>query len=297
MTTPDTPLEGVLPVDKPVGPTSHDIVGIARRALRTRRIGHTGTLDPFASGLLMLCIGSATRIAGYLTGMDKRYTAVVRLGVSTDTDDLTGTVIGGAGMGAEAAALTPAEVEAALARQRGRIEQVPPAYSAKQRDGERAYVAAREGRAVALPPVTVHVHELAITRFGPPEVELDVLCSSGTYIRAIARDLGAALGTGGHLTALRRTAIGARSVENALPLDAIGDEAAVRSALLTPLEAIGDRLPRLDVTEIDAAEIRHGRALPAAAALDGTWALAAGGRLLAIAESADGRIRPVRVFP
>jgi tRNA pseudouridine(55) synthase len=146
VTTPPDPLiHGVLPVDKPAGPTSHDVVALARRALRTRRIGHTGTLDPFATGLLLLCVGHATRIAEYLSGMDKRYSATVRLGVATDTDDSTGTVTARA----DTSAITTTLVEQALAPFRGAVLQTPPQYSAKKRGGERAYTAARQGRAVS----------------------------------------------------------------------------------------------------------------------------------------------------
>ncbi|MBR9990860.1 MAG: tRNA pseudouridine(55) synthase TruB, partial [Gemmatimonadetes bacterium] len=196
----DSGIEGVLPIDKPVGPTSHDMVARARRVLGTRRIGHTGTLDPMASGLLLLCIGRATRIAEYLTGMDKRYSAVVRLGVSTDTDDAAGSVI------AEhpVAGITEADVERALDRQRGDISQIPSSYSAKKVGGERAYAMARQGREVNLEAVPVSIRELTVTRFDLPDIHIDVTCSSGTYIRAIARDLGADLGVGAHLTALRR---------------------------------------------------------------------------------------------
>lgn len=290
--------EGVLAVDKPAGPTSHDVVAIARRALRTRRIGHTGTLDPFASGLLLLCVGSATRIAEYVTAMDKRYTATVRLGVATDTDDHTGAVIAEADVGS----VTRDAVEAALAAQRGAVMQLPPSYSAKKRDGERAYAAARQGRPLVLDAVPVRISELTITRFELPDVELDVLCSSGTYIRAIARDLGATLGVGAHLTALRRTEIGGHSVADAIPLDAIGDDAAVRGAMIAPLDALGS-MPSVELSDDDVAHIRHGRAVraPAAAGADpvaaGTVALAAAGRLIGIGVAdGDGMVRPKKVM-
>ena len=223
-------IEGVLPVDKPVGPTSHDIVGIARRSLHTRRIGHTGTLDPFASGLLLLCVGRATRIAEYLTDMPKRYRAVMRLGVVTDTDDGTGTVMATH----DPSAVTTAQVEAALAAQRGDILQTPPPYSAKKRDGVRSYDLARAGMAVQLEPVPVTIHELELMRHDGADVEFDVVASSGTYIRAIARDAGAALGVGAHLTSLRRTAIGSYRVDDALPLDGLDDAAGVKTALVAP---------------------------------------------------------------
>jgi tRNA pseudouridine55 synthase len=315
-TLPEPAADGVLPVDKPAGPTSHDVVALARRALRTRRIGHTGTLDPFATGLLLLCVGQATRIAEYLSGMDKRYRATVRLGVTTDTDDDTG----GVTAVADTAAVTRHGVEQALAPLRGAVLQTPPQYSAKKRDGERAYTAARQGRTVVLDPVAVHVHELTIVAFDPPRVELEVLCSSGTYIRAIARDLGAALGVGGHLTALRRTAIGPHTVDGALPLESLADEAAVQAALLPAIHAL-PHLPRIELGDEAAASVRHGRrvrvdagagAAPRAdagahaEAHAGAHAeahggprivvMACGGALLGIGEVVDGVLHPRKVF-
>ena len=177
---------GILPVDKPEGPTSHDVVARARRALRQRRIGHTGTLDPFASGLLLLCLGPATRLAEYLTALPKSYRAVLRLGQTTDTDDATGKVI------AESDAwhsVTEAAFRAALAGQTGELDQLPPVYSAKKVDGERAYAAARRGEPVQRTPVRVTVYAAELVRFDPPFAEFTVDCSSGTYIRSIARDV------------------------------------------------------------------------------------------------------------
>jgi tRNA pseudouridine55 synthase len=299
----DTPLDGVLPVDKPVGPTSHDVVVSARRALGTRRIGHTGTLDPFASGLLLLCIGRATRIAEYISGLDKRYTALVRLGIATDTDDLTGSVTATR----DPAGVSRAALEEALTAQRGPVLQRPPTYSAKKLGGERAYALARQGRDIELEPVPVEIRELRVTRFELPDVELEIECSSGTYIRAIARDLGDALGVGAHLVALRRTRVGGHHVESALTLDRLDDPAVVRAALIQPLDALA-AMPRVDVGPDDAVSIRHGRALraadvsvgPGGAAGTGNApvrvALAADGDLLAIAE-ADGQwLRPKKVF-
>lgn len=285
------PVEGVVPVDKPAGPTSHDVVSMARRALGTRRIGHTGTLDPFASGLLLLCVGSSTRIAEYVTAMDKRYTATVKLGVATDTDDHTGTVVAETDPGD----VTRDRVEAALDEQRGVISQRPPAYSAKKRGGERAHVAARQGRALVLEPIEVRVDRLDMTRFEGDHLELDIVCSSGTYIRAIARDLGDALGVGGHLTALRRTAVGAYDVAGAIPLDRLDDADAVEAALIEPLVALNG-MATVELSEDDVVEITHGRRIRAVAPA-GTVALAAHGRLLGIGLSdGSGTIRPKKVL-
>jgi tRNA pseudouridine55 synthase len=295
------PAGGVLPVDKPVGPTSHDAVAMARRALRTRRIGHTGTLDPFASGLLLLCVDRATRIAEYLTGMDKRYSATIRLGETTDTDDLTGALLAAA----DASAVGQDAVERALEPLRGALLQLPPRYSAKQRGGERAYVAARQGRELALDPVPVHVHELRLLSFELPLLHVEVHCSSGTYIRALARDLGEALGVGAHLVALRRTAIGPHALEGALSLDGLGDADAVAGAMMTSLDALR-HLPRVELDDEAAAAVRHGRriAAPTDIAAHGTRSvagagpivLAAGGALLGIAELCDGMLQPRKVL-
>lgn len=288
----DLPLEGVLPIDKPTGPTSHDMVARARRALGTRRVGHTGTLDPFASGLLLLCIGRATRIAEYLSGMDKRYSAVVRLGVSTGTLDATGAVTAEH----DTTGITRAAVENALALQRGAILQVPPAYSAKKIRGERAYAMARQGRDVELDAVPVTIHELTVTRVELPDVHIDVTCGSGTYIRAIARDLGDALGVGAHLTALRRTAVGPHSVDRAVTADELDTRPdRVAASMIPTLDALG-AMPHIALSDDDVAHIRHGRAIVCDTDAIGAVALEADGELVAIAEADAGRIRPRKVF-
>jgi tRNA pseudouridine55 synthase len=287
---------GVLPVDKPVGPTSHDAVALVRRALRTRQVGHTGTLDPFASGLLLVCVGQATRLSEYLTGLPKAYAATLRLGEITDTDDLTGGIVGGSdawrGLSAE-------DIDGAVQRQVGTIQQLPPVYSAKKVDGERMYAVARRGGEVERRPVTVTIHSIRVTRVELPDVDFEVVCGSGTYIRAIARDAGEALGAGGHLRALRRTAVGVHSVEDAVPLDALGDEERVRAALLTPLDALAG-LPRVAVDEAGAAALGFGRTIPAPpGAPEGVPLALAGadGRLLAIGERAGDAVKPRKVFP
>jgi tRNA pseudouridine55 synthase len=308
MTTPDgvhaAQPDGVLRVDKPAGPTSHDAVAAVRRALRTRRVGHTGTLDPFASGLLLICAGSATRAAEYLSGLDKRYTATVRLGVATDTDDLTGAVTAVQ----DAGSVTAEAVERALAPLRGAVLQRPPAYSAKKRAGERAYAAARAGRPLDLEPVAVLIHELRIRSFDGPDVRLDIRCGSGTYIRAIARDLGEALGTGGHLTELRRTAVGSHSVEDAVPLEALDDAGRVAAAMMSTATALR-HLPQVELDAAQCATVRHGRPLlleeqedpsgpsgdPAAAAGE-VVVLTSGGAVVAIGARTGARVQPRKVF-
>jgi tRNA pseudouridine55 synthase len=294
MTSTEGVFDGVLPIDKPSGPTSHDMVSTARRSLRIRRIGHTGTLDPFASGLLLLCIGSTTRIAEYLVGLDKRYTARVKLGVATDTDDLTGETLSEH----DATGIDAANVEAALAGLRGDILQTPPAYSAKKRGGERAYAAARAGRPVDLQPVRVRIHELKLIDLHAEELELEVRCGSGTYIRAIARDLGKALGVGGHLAALRRTAVGTFSVDSALTTDDLRDGEAVSARLIPPADALM-HLPRVAVDEGHVADLRHGRPVRADVAFPDAEVVVVtsqAGDLVAMAAIGAGFIRPRKVF-
>jgi tRNA pseudouridine55 synthase len=203
MTPPE--VEGVLPVDKPVGPTSHDIIAAARRALRQRRIGHTGTLDPFASGLLLLLLGRATRLAEYFADLPKRYTATAHLGVATDTEDRTGQIVATSDAWR---GLAPDRVRAAFESMAGERMQRPPAFSAKKVAGERAYAAARRGDDLALQPVPIRIDSLRVTGLELPLVTFEVTCSTGTYVRSIARDAGDDLGVFGHLAELRRTGIG-----------------------------------------------------------------------------------------
>lgn len=287
---------GVLPVDKPAGPSSHDVVAIARRSLGTRRVGHTGTLDPLATGLLLLCVGPATRLAEFLTGLPKRYRARVRLGVRTTTDDAEGEI--------EATSeawrrLGRADAEGALAGLRGPILQTPPRFSAKKVGGRTAYDLARRGEEVRLAPVPVEVLALEMTAWDPPDLELDVRCSSGTYIRALARDLGAALGVGAHLTALRRTEVGDFRVEDALPLDALERADAVAAAWVAPAAALA-HLPTVEVSAEDAARIAHGRAVGlggSAPGLEGgAVAVLSARELVAVAARAGDRLLPRKVF-
>ncbi|HET7230000.1 MAG TPA: tRNA pseudouridine(55) synthase TruB [Longimicrobium sp.] len=286
---------GVLPVDKPEGPTSHDVVARVRRALGTRAVGHTGTLDPFASGLLLVCVGPATRLAEYLTGLPKVYVATMRLGAATDTDDLTGEVIGGSDAWRS---VTREQVEAALQAQVGTIQQLPPIYSAKKVDGERMYAAARRGEAVERKPATVNIYSIRLLGMDLPDVEFEVECGAGTYIRAIARDAGDLLGVGGHLRTLRRTRVGPHAVERAVPLDLLDQAERVREAMLTPLEAVA-HLPRAIVDEPGIAALRHGRALSASAEIPAGRPVALAteeGTLLAIGERSGDLIQPRKVF-
>jgi tRNA pseudouridine55 synthase len=286
---------GVLPVDKPAGPTSHDVVASARRALGVRRIGHTGTLDPFATGLLLLCLGNATRLAEYFGGLQKAYSATAQLGVETDTLDGTGAVVATS----EAwRALDEIALRRAFEDQAGRRLQTPPAYSAKKIAGRRAYEMARAGENVAPAPVEVEIHALEVVDLDMARglVRFQMSCSAGTYVRAVARDAGEALAVGAHLTELRRTAIGRFAVDDALPLDRLDDADAVRAALIPPLAAL-DHFPVVRLEEEEEAAVRHGRGIQAhGRAPEGTVVLAAAGALLAVAESDGMRLQPRKVL-
>jgi len=247
-------MNGVLVVDKPAGPTSHDVVDRVRRALGVRRVGHTGTLDPFATGVLPMCVGRATRLARFLAEGEKRYRASVRLGFATSTDDLTGEPLGLS----RPVALSEAAVREACRRWTGPILQVPPAYSAKRIDGERSYRLARQGVEVDRRAAPVQVHRLDVLELHADRLELDVRCSPGTYVRALARDLGESLGVGAHLTALRRTCSGGFGLEAAVAWDDLDAEAGRR---LLPMARLLTELPAVTVTAEGLAALRHGRAL------------------------------------
>lgn len=218
----DSGLDGILLIDKPSGWTSHDVVARARRLTGQRRIGHTGTLDPMATGLLVLCLGRATRVVEYLTGHHKRYTGIVQLGATTPTDDAEGQVL----ERRPVPPLTAELLERVLSQFRGNITQLPPAYSAVKVGGRRAYDLARKGEAVELKPrpVTIHALQGAIT--GADSLQVEVNCSAGTYIRSLARDIGEELGCGAHLSALRREAAGSFAITEAITLEALEQAAA-----------------------------------------------------------------------
>lgn len=261
MTAP-SPLHGVLVVDKPGGPTSHDVVDGVRRALRVRRVGHTGTLDPLATGVLPVCVGKATRLARFLAAGDKVYRARVRLGFATTTDDRLGEPL----TSPRPVGVEEAAVRAALDRLTGSYDQLPPAFSAKHVAGRRAYELAREGCAVPRPSVSVTVYAADLVDMAASQLEIEVRCSPGTYVRALARDLGEALGVGGHLTELRRLRSGAFGLEQALALDAVEGDAG-RS--LVPLASLLPELPAVRVGSEGCAALRHGRDLGRALVLDG----------------------------
>src|SRR5215211_5653967 len=280
---------GILLVDKAGGMTSHDVVARARRALSVRKVGHAGTLDPMATGLLILGVGAATRLLGYVGGHDKTYEATVRLGQSTVTDDREGEVLGTS----STADLDDDAIRTALAAQTGPLQQVPSSVSAVKVDGRRSYDRVRAGEAVELAPRSVTVHRLEVHRIERPtpdlvDVDVTVTCTAGTYIRAIARDAGAQLGVGGHLTALRRTASGPFSVDRAAPVEEAGAAllAGGSSGFLGLTEAATTVFPVRAVTEEEARALFFGQRIAATGAPGPHAAVDPDGRLAALIEDA-----------
>jgi tRNA pseudouridine55 synthase len=292
---PPDPTPGLVVVDKPPGLTSHDVVARLRRLARTRRVGHAGTLDPMATGVLVLGVGAATRLLHHLVLADKAYTATIRLGQATVTDDAEGEITARR----SAAAVTDEAVRAAMVPLTGAIRQVPSSVSAIKVDGQRAYKRVREGEAVALAarPVTVsRFAALAVRRPDPDLVDVDVAveCSSGTYVRALARDLGAALGVGGHLTALRRTRVGPFTLAQARTLDELAELA---DPVTLPLaDAVRLAMPVRDIDAAEARELSFGRALAARGVAGTHAALAPDGTVAALLVEDGERARPVLVF-
>jgi tRNA pseudouridine55 synthase len=272
-------------VAKPAGPTSHDVVDRVRQVLGLRRVGHLGTLDPFAEGLLVVVVGRATRLAPFAAGWTKRYEGTIRLGVTTDTDDPTGEPVATSDGWR---ALDRAAVAAALEQFRGAQQQRPPAHSAVKVDGERAYRRARRGEAVALAPRPVEVHALALTGYDAPDARFEATVSAGTYLRSLARDVGEALGCGGHLAALRRTAVGPFLLS-----EAVAPEQVSAATLRDPAALVAD-LPRRDLTAQEREAVVHGRPVPDASGKGqaAQVALFADGALVAIAEVAGDALKP-----
>ena len=264
--------DGLLLVDKPAGMTSHDVVAIARRALGVRRIGHAGTLDPFATGLLVLLVGKATRLLPFLDGEPKVYDATLRFGAETDTDDATGSVT------REASLPDARAVDAAIASLTGPIQQHPPAYSAKQLDGQRAYKAARAGMPLELPAFPVTVHRWTVHEHAGSDWRVTISCGGGTYVRALARDVGRLAGSAAHLTALRRTASGPFQVTNAAPMDTVS------TAALLPMRDAVPSLPSQPLDDAALAHVLHGRTIPASVEGQLAALVDADGALVAVAE-------------
>ncbi len=279
----DSGATGVLVVDKPSGCTSHDVVDQVRRKLGTRKVGHAGTLDPDATGVLVLGVGRGTKLLQFVTGTDKRYVGEVVMGTTTDSLDSTGEVTATFDMSA-----TLDQVVEAAAGFVGDIEQIPPMVSAIKIDGKRLHELAREGKEVDRPPRPVTIHDLQIEATDDPAVfRMSVHCSSGTYIRTLAADLGAALGGGAHLRGLRRTAVGRFDETQAASVD---------DAELRPLVEMLAHMPTLEVDEAVAAQVRNGRSLGPSGGSGELAIVDQAGELLAVYESRDGQFRPLKVL-
>jgi tRNA pseudouridine55 synthase len=247
---------GLLNLDKPGGITSHDAVNRIRRLSGQRRVGHAGTLDPLATGTLLLGLGAATRLIAYLVGQPKQYEAIVRLGQTTDSYDAAGTVI----RERPYAAVTQAQIEAALPHFQGAIQQVPPMYSAIKQQGRRLYELARAGLEVERSPRPVTIYALELLDWQPPDLTLRVACSAGTYIRSLAHDLGEWLGCGGHITALRRTAVGQFTVDAAVPLDQL--TATNLGDYVQPMDMAVAHLPAIHLSAVESQQLQQGQRLP-----------------------------------
>ena len=287
--------DGLIVVDKPAGLTSHDVVARLRRIVGTRRVGHAGTLDPMATGVLVVGVNRATRLLHHLVLTDKTYLATIRLGQATVTDDAEGEVVAAA----TTAGLSDDDVRTALPALTGEIEQVPSAVSAIKVGGTRSYERVRAGEDVQLAARPVAVHRFDVGAFGRPtadllDVDVVVECSSGTYVRALARDLGRTLGVGGHLTRLRRTRVGPFGIDSARTLEELAQRA---DPVTLPLpDAVRATMPVRTITDAEAEELSYGRFL-AAAGIDGTYgAIGESGQAVALLRDSGGRARPVLVF-
>lgn len=280
---PDSGVSGMVIVDKPTGMTSHDVVDRVRKALGTRKVGHAGTLDPDATGVLVLGIGQGTKLLQFVTGVDKTYVGELVLGVETSTLDAAGEVTATFDM-----TVTPDQVAAAAEGFLGDILQIPPMVSAVRVNGKRLHELAREGKEIEREPRPVTVHHLTTAPTADPLVyRMEVSCGSGTYIRSLAADIGTALGGGAHLRALRRTSVGTFLLDRASPLDEI---------VMHPVADLLGGMPRVEVDEVVAAQVRNGRSLGPAPGAGQMAIVAPDGQVLAIYEARDGEFRPVKVL-
>ena len=288
-------MNGVLNIDKPAGMTSHDVVARVRRIAHLKRVGHAGTLDPDATGVLLVCLGAATRISDFLADEGKQYQATLALGVTTTTEDASGEVL----TKSDASHLTEADLAAVLPRFLGDVSQIPPMVSAVHHEGRRLYELAREGITVERAARTIRIAALVMADFMPGKVvtaTLDIACGKGTYIRTLCADLGAVLGVGGHMATLRRTRVGAFGVEAATPLDALTEEN-LPGLLVSPADALGSFPAHHADTEEDVEAIRHGRVLSSALAPDTVARiLDAQGVLIALGRADGEQLHPFKVF-
>ena len=286
-------ISGFLNIAKPLGVTSHDVVAQVRRELGVKKVGHAGTLDPMATGVLVLCLGSATRLSEFVMQSVKQYRATVHLGVVTDTYDREGQIVSER----DASGVTLAAVEQALTAFLGEIEQMPPMYSAIKQGGRKLYDIARAGGAVERESRKLRIDRLHISEWSPPRFVLEVTCSAGTYIRSLAYDLGEALGVGAHLAGLIRTASGRFTLEQAIPLETLLNNADWPSQIIAPNEALAD-WPTIHLDAAAIERIRHGRALTDPQAVQGALALAylPDGELAAVVRGQNGVWKPEKVF-
>jgi tRNA pseudouridine55 synthase len=286
-------VSGFLNINKPPGLTSHDVVARLRRGLGIKKIGHAGTLDPLADGVLVLCLGSATRLSEYVMASVKCYRARVRLGIITDTYDAEGRVL----QERDAAAVQREDVERVLPAFLGEIAQIPPMYSAVKQGGRKLYELARAGQEVERAARTVRIETLVFTDWSPPFFTLDVTCSAGTYIRSLVYDLGEVLGVGAHLAGLTRTASGVFTLEKSLTLETLLDSTDWQRRLISPQEALAG-WPSVRLDEVQLEHIRHGRAVSSSEPIAGDFAFAYGpdGSLAAAVQKDGGLWRPRKVF-
>lgn len=247
-------ISGLLNIDKPKGLTSHDVVARVRKLSRQQKVGHTGTLDPLATGVLLVCLGQATRLIEYQVTQQKRYRATLRFGTSTDTLDAEGAVLAQA----DISGLTEARLREVLLLFKGEIQQVPPIFSALKQEGQPLYKRARAGQAVTVEPRQVTIYELDWLAWTPPDLVIEVACSSGTYIRSLARDIGEAVGTGAHLAGLVRTANGAWHLEQAVPLDVLEADAGWQQYLYPPDQMV-THLPQVTLDEPMTGAVKQGQ--------------------------------------
>jgi tRNA pseudouridine55 synthase len=287
------PIDGVLLLNKPVGITSNAALQKAKWLLNARKAGHTGTLDPFADGLLPLCFGEATKFSAYLLEADKHYRAVLQLGVTTTTGDPEGEILA-----TREVHTSRAEIEALLPRFTGEIEQIPPMHSALKHQGRPLYEYARAGIEIERPPRRVTIRALELVESDPPRVVLDVQCSAGTYIRTLAQDIGAALGCGAHLTALKRTAAGGFRLDQAHTLADLEDlDAPLRPTLLLPADCLVAHLPAIELDEADAGALCQGRSVAHATEYQGLVRIyAASHAFIGLADADTGCLTPRRLI-
>ncbi len=285
-------LSGFLNINKPLHMTSHDVVAKIRRGLKLKKVGHAGTLDPLASGVLVICVGHATRFSEYVMNSTKRYLANVHLGVTTETYDAEGAIL----LERDVSHIQRADVEVHLDKFLGNVEQIPPMYSAIKQGGRKLYDLARSGKIVERETRAVRIDSLTITKWSPPEFTLDVACSAGTYIRSLAYDLGEALGVGAYLSGLSRVSSGLFQLEDAVALDELLAAENWSRYLISPQTALAD-WPAINLSEEEADHVRHGRSI-AADVNENKLALgyAADGQLIGILRADGGSWRPHKVF-